>query len=432
VCLALSVSPIATLRNAWATEMTAPAPLVIVGASYAGTQLAASARELGFDAPILMFGDEPHWPYQRPPLSKGLLTGKTDADQLELRGPGFFNENGIELRRGQRVSGIDAAAQTITLADGSRQPYGWLALTTGARCRELPVPGATLDGVHPLRTLDDALRIADALTRSQRACVIGGGFIGLEVASALRTRGAQVTVIESQPRLLARTFPEPMSDYVRQAHAQRGIAFALGRAVKALHGAGRVEAMELDDGQRIECDMAVIGIGVVPNVELAAQAGLALDNGIVTDALGRSSHPRIFAAGDVANMALPPLPGGLARARLESIQAANDGARAAASALVGRDQPNTAVPWFGSDQFDLKLQMAGIALPGDTPVLRGGMAQDRFSIFYLRDGVMAAAHSVNRPAEHMLSRKLIAAGARATARQLADMDYDLKAALAGA
>jgi 3-phenylpropionate/trans-cinnamate dioxygenase ferredoxin reductase subunit len=412
--------------------MTAPAPLVIVGASYAGTQLAASAREWGLDAPILMFGDEPHLPYQRPPLSKGLLTGKTSADQLELRGPGFFSQNHIELRRGVRVTGIDPAASTITLADGSRLPYGWLALTTGARCRPLPVPGAGLDGVYQLRTLDDALRITQALASAGRACVIGGGFIGLEVASALCTRGAQVTVIESLPRLLARTFPERMSGYVRQAHTQRGITFELGCAVKALHGAGRVEAVELADGQRIACDMVVLGIGVVPNVELAAQAGLALDNGIVTDALGRSSHPRILAVGDVANTALPPLPGGPARARLESIQAANDGARAAASALVGRDQPCTGVPWFWSDQFDLKFQMAGIALPGDTPVLRGDMAQDRFSVFYLRGGVIAAAHSVNRPAEHMQSRKLIASGARATAEQLADTDYDLKSALANA
>jgi len=412
--------------------MTISAPLVIVGASYAGTQLAASARELGFDAPILMFGDEPHLPYQRPPLSKGLLTGKTTVDQLELRSPDFFSSNSIELRRGVRVTGIDAAACTITLADGSRHPYGWLALTTGARCRELPVPGAKLNGVHQLRTLDDALRIADALARSERACVIGGGFIGLEVASALRTRGAQITVIESLPRLLARTFPEQMSDYVRQAHTQRGIGFEFGHGVKALHGASRVEAVELDDGRRIACDMVVLGIGVVPNVELAAQAGLALDNGIVTDALGRSSDSRILAVGDVANMALPSIPGRPARARLESIQAANDGARTAATTLVGRNQPFTCIPWFWSDQFDLKFQMAGIAMPGDTPVLRGDMTQDRFSVFYLRDGVIVAAHSVNRPAEHMQSRKLIAAGARITAQQLTDADYDLKSALGSA
>lgn len=402
--------------------------LVIVGASYAGVQLAASARELGFDAPIVLLGDEPHAPYQRPPLSKGLLTGKTAVDQLALRGPDFFAEQKIALRLGTRATALDLAARRVQLADGSHLDYGWLALTTGARCRPLAVPGADLQGVHQPRTLDDALAVQQALGRSTRACVVGGGFIGLEVAAALTAAGAQVTVIEGQTRLLARSFPESMSDYVAAAHRQRGVTLELGRGVQALLGnaGGHVQSVLLDDGRQLDCDLVVLGIGVLPNVELAEVAGIACAGGILVDACGRTSVPHVLAAGDVANMELPALPGGPARLRLESIQAANDGARAAASVLVGRPQPLTAVPWFWSEQHELKLQMAGIPAHGDETVLRGDMAEDRFTLFYLRDGAVVAAHSVNRPAEHMLARKLIANRAQIPAELLADPASDLK------
>ncbi|VTU29746.1 NAD(P)/FAD-dependent oxidoreductase [Variovorax sp. RA8] len=409
--------------------MSAAPALVIVGASYAGVQIAATARELGFAERIVIVGDEMHAPYQRPPLSKGLLTGKTSVDKLALRGPDFYATQDIELLLGRRAQALDIAARKVTLDDGATLGYGWLALATGARCRPLPLPGAKAQGVFDLRTLDDALRIAGAADQAQRACVIGGGFIGLEVASALCSRGVSVTVIEAQPHLLTRTFPPTMSAYVESAHRGRGIELLTGRGVRALHGSqGRVEAVEIDDGSRIECDLVVLGIGVVPNAELAQQAGIATDNGIVVDALGRSAAPHVLAAGDVANMALAPVPGGPARMRLESVQAANDGAKAVASLLVGRPQPCTAVPWFWSDQFDLKFQMAGLPMHGDEAVLRGTTSADRFSVFYLRGGTLVAAHSVNRPAEHMLSRKLIAAGARFTAAQLADESFDLKAA----
>lgn len=401
--------------------------LVIVGASYAGVQLAATARELGFEEPITILSDERHLPYQRPPLSKGLLTGKTTLDQLQLRGPDFFTQNGIDLQLGQRAAAVDAGARTVTLADGRTLDYGWLALTTGARCRPFVVPGAELDGVLELRTLDDALRVADAANRTKRACVIGGGFIGLEVASALRTRGVEVTVVEAQPHLLTRSFPPIMSAYVENAHRRRGIELLTGRGVRALHGTnGHVDAVELTDGHRVDCDLVVLGVGVLPNVELAQTAGIAVDNGIVVDAFGRTSAPRVLSAGDVASMALAPVPGGPTRVRLESIQAANDGARAAASVVVGREQPNTAVPWFWSDQFDLKFQMAGLPVHGDEVVTRGDITTDKFSLFYLRDGVLVGAHSVNKPAEHMQSRKLIAARAQPTAAQLADTSFDLK------
>ncbi len=402
--------------------------LVIVGASYAGVQLAAAAREQGFGAPIVLLGDEAHAPYQRPPLSKGLLSGKTAVDQLALRGPDFYAEQNIDLRLGVRATALDLAARRVQLADGSRLDYGWLALATGARCRPLAVPGADLQGVHQLRTLDDALAVQQALGRSTRACVVGGGFIGLEVAAALTAAGAQVTVVEGQTRLLARSFPPAMSDYVAAAHRQRGVALELGRGVQALLGdtQGHVQSVLLDDGRQLDCDLVVLGIGVLPNVELAEAAGIACAGGILVDACGRTSVPNVLAAGDAANMELPARPGGPARLRLESIQAANDGARAAASVLVGQPQPLTAVPWFWSEQHDLKLQMAGLPVHGDETVLRGDMASDRFTLFYLRDGAVAAAHSVNRPAEHMLARKLIAGAARIPAETLADSAADLK------
>lgn len=405
-------------------------PLVIVGASYAGLQLASSARELGFEEDILIVGDEPHPPYQRPPLSKGLLTGKATVDQLWLRSPEFYAQKRIELRLGRRVTALDLGARRLTLDDGTVLPHGWLALTTGARARALTLPGAELGGVLPLRTLDDALRVAEAAASARSVCVIGGGFIGLEVAAALRARGAEVSVIETQPRLLARSMPALMSAFVENAHRQRGVQVLTGRGVRGLVGAnGRVAAVELADGQRIDCDLVVLGIGVWPNSELARDAGLSVDNGIVTDPLGRTSAERVLAAGDVAAVASVP---GVPRVRHESIQAATDGARAAASLLVDKPKPNTAVPWFWSDQFELKFQMAGVAQADDQAVVRGEPDSGRFSVFYLRDGAIAAAHSVNRPGEHLLSRQLIAAGLRLSPQTLADPDSDLKAALTSA
>ena len=404
-----------------------PSPLVIVGASYAGTHLAAAAREQGFDGPIVLIGDEPHAPYQRPPLSKGLLTGKTGIGQLALRGPDFYAAQRIDLRVGQRATALDPAARRVRLADGGSLEYGWLALATGARCRPLPVPGAALQGVYQLRTLDDALAVQQRLADCSSACIIGGGFIGLEVAAALSSAGTRATVVESQTRLLARAFPDFMSDYIAMAHRRRGVSLELGRSVRELLGRdGRVEAVRLDDGRTLDCDLVVVGIGVLPNTELADAAGIMCNDGILVDALGRTSAPRVLAVGDVANMAQPSSSGSPTRMRFESIQAASDGARAAASVLVDRPQPLSAVPWFWSEQHDLKFQMAGLPAHGDQLVLRGEVASDRFTAFYLRDGAVAAAHSVNRPADHMLARKLIAQRSHIPAETLGDSTADLK------
>lgn len=408
--------------------MSTPRPLVIIGASYAGTRMAQTARELGYDAPIVLVGDETHAPYQRPPLSKGVLAGRVAPEQLPLWGGDYFQRNAVEWRRGVRAVSIDPAAHEVKLDDGSTLGYRTLALTNGARCRTLDIPGAELDGVHSLRSLDDALRLRTALTEASRLCVIGGGFIGLEVAASARQLGREVTVIEALPRLLARALTPILSEFLSRAHRSRGVKMLTGCQVRALREAGgHVAAVELSDGRRLECDLVLVGIGAVPNEELAAQAGIATGNGILVDGLGRTSAPDVLAAGDVARMLFdqgdgePALP-----LRLESVHAANEGARAAASGLVGRARPCAGVPWFWSDQFDLKLQIAGLAREGDMPVLRGDPDASRFSVFHLRKGRVAAVHSVNRPGEHMLARKWIEAGVSVDPVTLADPSVDLK------
>ncbi|ARN18725.1 NAD(P)/FAD-dependent oxidoreductase [Piscinibacter gummiphilus] len=406
--------------------------LVIAGASCAGVQLAASAREMGFDGPIVMVGDEPHLPYQRPPLSKGVLNGRTAVDQIGLRGPAFYDEQRIELLLGRRAVALDVAARRVTLDDGSALAYDHLAITTGARARVLALPGAALDGVLSLRSLDDALRIAGELGRVRRVCVIGGGFIGLETASALTARGIHVTVVETQTRLLPRSFTPRLSKYIADVHWHRGVNVLCGRGVRAFLGTSRVEAVELDDGHRVECDLVVTGIGVIPNTEWARAAGLPgdRDGALLVDTRGHTPVPGVLAAGDCVAMPSPFTARPGRPVRLESIQAANDGARAAAATLVGRDAPCVAVPWFWSEQHDLKLQMTGLGEASDTLVLRGRPDDHRFTAFHLRDGRVAAAHSVNRPAEHLLSRKLVAAGVAIDAERLADESFDLKSTLA--
>ncbi|WP_018411401.1 NAD(P)/FAD-dependent oxidoreductase [Methyloversatilis thermotolerans] len=404
------------------------APLTIVGASYAGLQIAASARELGYDGPIVMLGDEAHAPYQRPPLSKGLLSGKTAPGQLPLRAPSFYDEQRIELRLGCRVESLDIGQRSLGLADGSALRYGVLAITTGARARPLALPGADLAGVHALRTLDDALALIAATERAQRVAVIGGGFIGLEVAAALAERGIAVSVIEAQPRLLARSVPPLLSAYIAELHRTRGVELLCGRQVRELRGwQGRVCGVGLDDGTAIECDLVVAGIGVLPNTEWALQAGLPADAAgrIMVDTLGRTAASDVFAAGDCAAMPSPHAPQPDQPVCLESIQAANDGARAIASCLVGRPLPCGAVPWFWSDQHGVRLQMAGLPAADDEVVLRGRTADKGFSLFMLRAGRIAAVHSVNRPAEHLLARKLVAARAQVDAHSVADLSFDL-------
>jgi 3-phenylpropionate/trans-cinnamate dioxygenase ferredoxin reductase subunit len=405
--------------------------LVIVGASYAGMQLAASARTKGFTGRIVMLGEEARAPYQRPPLSKGFLLGKNTPESLMIRSPDYFTENGIELRLGQRATCLDTAAQRVELLDGSLLDYEWLALTTGARCRQLTVAGGNLQGVHTLRTLDDALAIDSLAKTARHVCVVGAGFIGLEVASALVARGLQVTVLEAAQQVMGRVVSPELAAYYCALHQARGVDIRCGVMVQALHGneQGNVDAVLLSSDERVACDAVIVGIGVVANDELASASGIACDNGVLVDQLGRTSDPRVLAAGDCASFANPYAPNIAQSMRLESIQAGNDLARAAASVVVGQHQPYDAVPWFWSDQYDSKLQMAGLSAPDDERVLRASMSDGRFSIFYLRAGRIVCVHSVNRPAEHLLARKLIASACVATAAQISDVQFELKSLL---
>lgn len=399
--------------------------LVIVGASYAGIQLAASAREFGFDGHIVLLGDEPDAPYHRPPLSKGFLTGSYAEDRLPLRSQAFFDEEKIQWMPTTRATYIDRERKEVELHDGTRIAYDHLALTTGARVRKLDCPGATHDAVHYLRDLRDARRLAGTARTARRAVVIGGGYIGLEAAASLRQQGLEVTVVETESRLLARVASPWLSDFMLRAHTDRGVAFEFGRKVVALHSTVDVVFVELEDGTRLMCDLIVVGIGVVPNVELAADSGLKVAGGIAVDSFARTSDPSIVAAGDCASFVPHWGPVGTPRCRIESVQNANDMAKTAAASIVGRSEAYRALPWFWSDQYDLKLQMAGVNTGFTDFVLRGSVEDRKFSLFYFHGEKLAAVDSINRPQDHMLARKLLTNGAQPTPQQVSDPGFDL-------
>jgi 3-phenylpropionate/trans-cinnamate dioxygenase ferredoxin reductase subunit len=400
--------------------------LVIIGASYAGVQLAAAARELGFDGRIVLLGDEPDSPYQRPPLSKGYLTGKHAEDRLPLRSLAFFEEEKIEWMPSTRAMRIDRERLEIEMHDGSHIAYDHLALTTGARVRRLDCPGAALDAVHYLRDLSDARRLAQSARTERRAVVIGGGYIGLETAASLRQLGLEVTVVEAEQRPLARVASQPLSDFMLHVHADRDVGFELGRTVVALHDTDGAVTVELDNGTRLLCDLVVVGIGVIPNVELAADCGLSVAGGVLVDACARTSDPSIVAAGDCASFvpywAQPDSRAG----RIESVQNAIDMAKTAAATLIGLPRPYRAVPWFWSDQYDLKLQMAGISGGFTDYALRGSIEDRKFSLFYFLNNRLIAVDSINRPQDHMLARKLLANGAHVSPGDVRDPAFDLK------
>lgn len=402
-----------------------PDGLVVVGGSYAAVQIAASARERGFDGPIRLVGEENAPPYQRPPLSKGFLTGKTSAAMLPLRAEAFYRDAAIDLVLGTRALSVDRAARVVTTADGRRLRYDRLALALGARARPLPVPGAGLDGVLPLRSLADAERLRDRAAEADEVVVIGGGFIGLEVASALAGPGRSVTVVEAQDRLLARALPPALSDFLAGVHRARGVRLEMRTGVRGIEGtAGHVRSVTLDDGRTLGADLVVVGIGAIPNTEIAQACGLPCDDGIIVDRFAGTADPAIVAAGDCTRH--PNAHAGRPM-RLESVQNALDQARAAAGAVAGVPVPYDAVPWFWSDQYDVKLQMAGLSGGADRSVLRGSPDRGRFSLFHFRSRRLIAVDSVNRPADHMAARRLLAAGAPVTPDQAADESVDLRA-----
>ncbi|GLS42994.1 NAD(P)/FAD-dependent oxidoreductase [Methylobacterium brachythecii] len=403
------------------------AGVVIVGAGQAGLQTAASLREAGFADPITVVGDEEALPYQRPPLSKAYLAGKTDAEGLLLRPASYFAEHRIAHRRA-RATRIDRDARTLGLDDGAVLAYDHLALATGSRNRALPVPGADLPGVYQLRSLADADRLREAIAAAGRAVVVGAGFIGLEFAAVCAGRGLAVTVIEAAERVMARAVSEETSEAFRVAHEAMGVTFRLQAGVVAIEGhGGRAAAVVLADGESIPADLVLVGVGVVPNQELAERAGLAVRDGIEIDAFLATSDPAISAIGDCARFPTR-FAAGMSRGdrvRIESVQNAIDQGRCLAARLTGRPSAYDAVPWFWSDQGRHKLQIAGLAETGDGSVVRG--SGDAFSVFRFRDGRLCAVESINRPAEHMAARRILALGRALTPAQAAELAFDLKA-----
>jgi len=401
-----------------------PAGTVIIGTGQAGFQTAASLREEGYDAPVTLIGEEPHIPYQRPPLSKGFPLGKQGIADIELRPEKFYQDHRIELIAGMRVTALDRAAHSVGLASGSSIRYDKLVLAMGARNRLLPVKGADLDGVLYLRTLDEAIAVRHRLESAAEVVVVGGGFIGLELAAVARGLGKSVTVLEALPRLMSRAVAPVISEFFRDLHVGRGVAVHCGATVSEIAGArGKVRSVLLRDATSHSAELVLVGIGITPNLELARDAGLATANGIVVNDYLETNDPDVFAIGDCVEH--PCIFAG-ARLRLESVQNAAEQAQCAAATIAGRRKPYTALPWFWTDQFDIKLQMAGISHRHDRVVTRGDPATRKFSVFHFQGERLAAIDSINRPLDHMIGRKLIAAGAPLAPEQVADENVDLR------
>ena len=397
------------------------AGIVIIGAGQAAGQAAASLRQEKYDGDITIVGDEPFIPYQRPPLSKQYLAGEHGTEKVFLRPERFYGDKDITLRASTRATAMDARAHAVTLENGETLEYEKLLLATGSRPREIPVPGADLDGVHYFRTIADVDAIRDGMATAKSVVIVGGGYIGLEVASVCIEAGLAVTVLEMEDRILQRVTTPRMSEYYHNLHTGHGVNIRTNTAASAFIGEiGKVKGVQCGDDV-IVADLVVVGIGISPNVELAEAAGLDCDNGIMVDGHCRTSDPDVYAAGDCTNHPNPILD---RRLRLESVPNAMDQARVAAANMLGGDREYSAVPWFWSDQYELKLQMVGFSSDGDEEVVRGDIANDSFAIFYLKDKKIVAVDTVNSMREFMLCKKMI--GSEVDTTRLADPEVNLK------
>jgi 3-phenylpropionate/trans-cinnamate dioxygenase ferredoxin reductase subunit len=392
--------------------------VVIVGGGQAGLEAAAALRTLGYEGAVTLICEEPHPPYQRPPLSKAYLAGKQAADGVFLRALAYYQKHSIDLVLGGRAIEINRAAKLVHLTQGGPVGYSQLILAVGARNRLLSIPGC--EHVRYLRTLDEAVNLKQELAESgQYVVVIGGGFIGLEIAAVARGAGKAVTVIEAAPRLMARAVSPMLSDFFVNLHRSQGATVLLNSAAVKIEP----KAVTLSDGRCVGADLVVAGIGVAPNSELAHAADLEVNDGILVDEFLRTSDPAIYAIGDCANH--PNVFAG-GRVRLESVQNAVDQAKCVARNITGTPEPYRDVPWFWTDQYESRFQMAGLSAGYDEPVLRGAVEQGKFSVFYFKQGRMVAADSVNRFGDHIAARKMLAAGTLLSAAQAADETLDLK------
>ncbi len=396
--------------------------IIIIGGGHAGAQAAASLRSDGFDGKVTLVSAEREIPYHRPPLSKGFI--KAELDELqELRPAAFYEKNAVDLVLGAEVTAIDRDASRIRIG-GDSLPYDGLVLATGARVRVPPVPGVDLENVFLLRTAGDARRLKQRFAIAKDVVVVGGGFIGLELAATARLLGKTVTVLEAAPRLMGRVVAPAISSYFLDLHRAMGTTVRLETPVHGIIGEnGRAVAVETLSGERIPADTVIIGVGVVPNVELAEAAGLAISNGIVVDEAMRTSDPNIVAAGDAVSFHHWALGRPV---RLESVQNAVDQAKTGVATLLGKAEPYRAVPWFWSDQGDAKLQMVGLSNDADSSVLRGRPEDGSFSVFHYRGDQLVAIDSVNRAADHMLGRRMLGSGFQLDKAVAADESADLK------
>ncbi|MFC3229783.1 NAD(P)/FAD-dependent oxidoreductase [Marinibaculum pumilum] len=401
-------------------------PYVVIGGGQAGFWAADTLRKADPDRECILLAAEPLPPHERPPLSKGYLLGRQSRDSLLFRAPDFYAAAGIDLRLSCPATAIDPDARTVTLADGTRLSYQAAMIATGARLRRLSVPGADLTGIHYLRSVTDADSLGQALRAAGRVAVIGGGFIGMEVAAAARELGCAVTVVEAEPRIMNRGAPAEISDAIAALHAAKGVTILTGRRVTGFAGDRAVAAVELDGHAALPCDLAVVGIGIQPETGLAEAAGIACRDGILVDAWGRTSAEAVFAAGDVARREDP---GSGLSLRQEAFQNAQGQAVAAAKTMAGQPTPYLETPWLWSDQYDENVQIAGIPAADDRLILRGDPAARAFTVLHLRSGRLVAASVINTIREMRACRRLIEAGLRvpedATEAELADPEVRL-------
>lgn len=400
---------------------------VIIGGSHAAVQLVISLRQNGWEGQITVVSEEPHMPYHRPPLSKAYLAGDSSEEQLALRAPAAYEKLDVNFMLGVSVKRIDTQAYKLELDNNQTLPFSKLALCTGARARPLPIPGADLQGVHYLRTMDDVGGIQQSASSAKTAVIIGGGYIGLETAASLRKLGIAVTILETESRLLKRVASETTSEFYLRLHQQHGTDIRCNTMATAIEGDAAVTGVVCGDGNKISADMVIIGIGVIPNTELACGAGLDVDNGVLVNEFAQTSHRDIVAAGDCTNHPNPMLK---TRLRLESVPNATEQAKAAAASICGIEKQYAELPWFWSDQYDVKLQIAGMNQGYTDAVIRGDSGSSSFSVFYLKDNLILAADCINRPKDFMLAKKLIMQGKPTEAAALADETTELKTLMA--
>ena len=401
--------------------------IIIAGAGQAGAQCAVSLRQAGHTGPLTLIGAEPELPYQRPPLSKAYLKGEMEGARLALRPAEFYSGQNIDVHTDNAVTAIDRKARSVTLTSGENLSYEKLLLATGAPPRKLDCAGANLAGIHYLRTLKDSDQLRTILDRAGRIVIVGAGYIGLEVAAVMRSYGREVCVIEFADRPLARVASPEVSNFFTDLHRDAGIDFRFNECVTGFEGDTHVERAVLQNGDTIDCCGALVGIGALPNIDIAVNAGLDVDNGIIVDEHTRTSDPDIFAAGDCSNF---PSPRYDCRLRLESVPNAIEQSKVAAANMIGGEVVYDALPWFWSDQYDVKLQTVGLLGGYDQAIVRGDMAAKAFSVWYLRKGTLLAVDAINDPAAFAIGRKLLMTGASVDADALGDLNRELKSLIA--